>query len=70
MTDKLRWNSNNGLVADREIFTGRVRAGNLEMVPDPKTGVFVGVHLEPVARTNTPPTLVAQDLDFVIGEPS
>lgn len=68
MTDILVWDSNNQRVADREIFTGRVRDGRLEIVTDHKSGSFVGVHLK--STGNTPPTLVAQDLDFVIGEPS
>ncbi|PWE32792.1 hypothetical protein DDZ14_08580 [Maritimibacter sp. 55A14] len=41
----LLWDSNNQPVADREVAVARVRAGQLEMVTDEKTGRYVGVHL-------------------------
>ncbi|TXH42818.1 MAG: hypothetical protein E6Q97_35170, partial [Desulfurellales bacterium] len=46
MADKLKWDSNNGQVADRELAIARVRGGALEICTDEKTGRFVGVHLE------------------------
>lgn len=46
MADKLKWDSNNGQVADREFAIARVRSGALELCTDEKTGRFVGVHLE------------------------
>lgn len=49
MADKLKWDSNNGQVADREFAIARVRSGALELCTDEKTGRFVGVHLEQAA---------------------
>lgn len=49
MADKLKWDSNNGQVADREFAIARVRSGALEICTDEKTGRFVGVHLEQAA---------------------
>lgn len=70
MTDQVYWASNNQRVADREFGIYRIRDGQLELMPDLKSGNFVGVYLKSTAPTNTPPTIVPQDLDFVIGEPS
>lgn len=68
MADKLRWDSNNGQVADREFAIARVRAGALELCTDERTGRFVGVHLERSAPaydfTFTPP----DHLEFQMAE--
>lgn len=62
----LRWKSNNGIVADREIFTGRIRGGELEMVPDPKTGAFVPVYLD--AGQSAPPANTAPVVGDITAE--
>lgn len=69
MSDILLWKSNNQRVADREVATCRVRNGQLEIVPDPKTGVYVPVYLKSDAQTNVPPASVSHTVTIVSGEP-
>ena len=61
----IRWKSNNQRVADREIFTGRIRGGQLEIVPDPKTGDFVPVYLD-APPVNTPPEYSDTSMNFEV----
>ena len=67
----IRWKSNNQRVADREIFTGRIRGGQLEIVPDPKTGEFVPVYLDAgqsAPPVNTAPVAISPDpVTIIIG---
>lgn len=42
----LRWTSNKAAVADREYTICRVKGGQIELMPDPRDGRFVGVYLD------------------------
>lgn len=67
--DILLWESNNQRVADREVATCRVRNGQLEIVPDSKTGVYVPVYLKSDVQANTPPTSVNHTVTIVSETP-
>ena len=64
MAGKLRWSSNHQQVADRELFVGRVRGGELEMANDTKAGTFVGVYVEPDA--SDPPVDPLPDTPIIL----
>ena len=70
MADKLKWDSNNGQVADREFAIARVRDGKLDLCTDEKTGRFVGVHLERETTTLPDPfrAIAPTDLEFKMAE--
>lgn len=70
MVDRLKWDSNNGQVADREFAIARVRAGALELCTDERTGRFVGVHLEGAAAVPAPawPTSFPDPITFKEGQ--
>lgn len=57
----LKWSSNKAEVADRAYTICRVVNGQIEIMPDPKTGRFVGVYIDakPPSQENpnTAPTI-------------
>lgn len=42
----LKWTSNKATVADRAFTIARVTNGQIELMPDPSTGKFVGVYID------------------------
>ncbi len=68
MADKLRWDSNNGQVADREFAIARVRGGALELCTDERTGRFVGVHLESTLPAPAWPASFPDPITFKEGQ--
>lgn len=53
----LRWKSNNAAVADRAFTIARVVGGEIELMPDPKTGAFVEVYIDNHAVPAVPPEI-------------
>ena len=57
----LKWSSNKAEVADRAYTICRVVKGQIEIMPDPKTGRFVSVYIDadlPAQEApNTAPTI-------------
>lgn len=57
----LKWSSNKAEVADRAYTICRVVNGQIEIMPDPKTGRFVGVYIDTKSPSqedpNTAPTI-------------
>lgn len=53
----LKWTSNKADVADRAFTIARVINGQIELMPDPKTGNFVGVFIDNHAVPAAPPEI-------------
>lgn len=68
MTDQVYWGSNNQRVADREFGIYRIREGQLQLMPDLKTGNFVEVYLKATEPVNTPPEYSATYLKYEVGK--
>ena len=63
----LKWSSNNAEVADRAFTICRVVKGQIEIMPDPKTGRFVGVYIDdkPPSQEGLPPD-TGNSLNFIV----
>lgn len=63
----LRWSSNKAEVADRAYTICRVVNGQIEIMPDPKTGRFVGVYIDAdlPAQEDLPPD-TGNSLNFIV----
>lgn len=56
----LKWTSNKATVADRAFTIARVTNGQIELMPDPSTGKFVGVYIDvPVSDPAVPAEIAA-----------
>ena len=63
----LKWSSNKAEVADRAYTICRVVNGQIEIMPDPKTGRFVGVYIDakPPSQEDLPPD-TGNSLNFIV----